>query len=105
MTMMPSFVPGYLAMMLRTGNFPSGVSAVNGIALDFVALQVRKNIVFEFFVIRTADWAGSEGDDFFHVLHGAVRVDGRGGRGTVRRFAGWSIAWRRRRRVCFNGRR
>src|SRR5579883_1816616 len=28
MTMMPSFVPGYLAMRLRTGNLPSTVSAL-----------------------------------------------------------------------------
>ena len=45
-------------------------------------------------MIRAADWAGAEGYDFSHVLHGAGRVEGRGGRGTVRRFAGWSLAWR-----------
>ena len=43
--------------------------------LDGVALQVRKNVVFELFVICTPDGTRAEGDHLAGVTHGANFIE------------------------------
>jgi len=62
-------------MMLRTGNLPSTVSAVNGVVFDLVAFEVVENVVFEFFMVLIAHVALAERGDFAGVLEGALGVD------------------------------
>jgi hypothetical protein len=92
MTMMPSFVPGNFAMMLRTGNFPSTVSAVKASSSHLVAFQMVEDVALQLLVILVAHVTRAEGGDFAGVFEGALGIDvrergvvGSGGRGFGRR--------------------
>ena len=72
MTMMPSFVPGNLAMMLSHGKFAFRRVGGENVGLDLIAFEMGEDVVFNLLVIRAADGPRAEGHDLFHVLHGAV---------------------------------
>ncbi len=90
--MMPSFLPGNLAMMLWMGNSPTGSLGGEGIDLDGVAREMRLDELFGLGVAGASGRARADGDVVLDVLEGAGGVDGGGGRGWRRCGRSWSRA-------------
>src|SRR5579863_4577281 len=59
-----------------------------GVILYRVSLEASVDVVFDFFVVRTAQRTRTELDDVFHVLHGTVAIDLRQ-RTPIRRKCDW----------------
>ena len=60
------------------------------VVVDHIAFEVRDDVVLHLLVVGTADGARAEGNDFFHVLHGAIAVECRW-RASVRREGEWGL--------------